>query len=199
MEFESGNGLRLRYWFTAGDVVSTRSWIYQGQWFHETWIRADDGREWRSTAGLLGLAVNRGQRLAFAWCAANDAAAGDLVAVRNCTTGESRVISQAIATEYDRRAYGRWGMLLALLAACAMGQGGYTDTLPAFIVAHWLPCSLILVMVAGLLGFVLSAQVDPDPEREVDRKIQLALAGMEYAWRATADVPLVTIRHQLAA
>lgn len=199
MEFESGNGVRLRYWCTSGDVVSTRSWIYRGEWFHETWIRADDGREWRSTSGLLGLAVNRGHRLAFAWCAANDAAAGDLVAVRNCTTSESRATSQAIATEYDRRAYGRWGMLLAVLAVCAIGQSGYTAPLPAFVVAHWLPCSLVLVLVAGLLGFVLSAQVDPDPEREVDRKIQLALAGMEYAWRATADEPLVAIRRQLAA
>lgn len=182
MDFESCNGLRLRYWFTAGNVVSTRSWAYRGEWYYETWIRDDDGREWRSTGGLLGVAVNRGQRLAFAWCAANGSETGDLVALRNCTTGESRVVSRTIAAEYDRRAYGRWGMLLALIAAAIAWQGGYVADLPAIIAEHWVQSLLALTLSAGAIGFVLSAQFDPDPEREVDQKIQMALAAMEHAW-----------------
>lgn len=183
MEFESGTGLRLSYWFTAGDVVNTRSWMYRGRWYCETWIRNTDGREWKASSDLLGTAVNRGQRLAFAWCAANGAEPGELVAVKNCTTGQSRVISQTIAARYERRAYGRWGMLLVLLAAAFVWRGNYIKDLPAIASAHWFLCLLALTLATGFIGFILSAQVDPDPEREVDRKIQLALAGMEYAWR----------------
>ncbi|MCZ8074810.1 MAG: hypothetical protein O9341_11840 [Paucibacter sp.] len=182
MNFESGTGLSLHYWFTAGDIINTRSWTYRGRRYCETWIRNTDGREWMTTGDLLGTAVNRGQRLAFAWCAANGAEAGDLVAVRNCTTGQSRVASQSIASEYVRRAYGRWGMLLALLAAVIIWQGDYAAELPPIVSAHWVLSLLALVLTAGLIGFVFSTQVDPDPEREVDQKIQIALAGMEYAW-----------------
>lgn len=183
MEFESGTGLSLHYWFTAGDIINTRSWMYRGRWYCETWIRNTDGREWMTTGDLLGTAVNKGQRLAFAWCAANGADAGDLVAVRNCTTGQSRVVSQSLASEYERRAYGRWGVLLVLLAAVIVWQGDYAAELPPLVSAHWSLFLLALVLTAGFIGFVFSTQVDPDPEREVDQKIQLALAGMEYAWR----------------
>lgn len=183
MEFEPSAGLRLSLWFTAGDVVSTRSWIYRGEWHHETWIRNTDGREWKATSGLLGTSVNRGHRLAFAWCGANGRTIGDLVAVRNCTTTESRVISQSIASLYDRRAYGRWGMLLTLLAAAVVWQGGYAAALPAIVTAHWAITLLVLTLLAGFSGLLFSARINPDPQREVDRKIQLALAGMECAWR----------------
>lgn len=183
MEFRSRSGLRLSLWFTTGDVVNTRSWIYRGEWHYETWIRNTDGREWRATSGLLGTSVNRGHRLALAWCGANGATTGDLVAVRNCTTAESRVIGQAIATKYDRRAYGRWGMLLTLLVAAVIWQGGHAAALPAIVTAHWAPSLLVLTLFVGLIGFLFSKQVDPDPQREVDQKVQLALAGMEYAWR----------------
>lgn len=183
MEFELSSGFRLTCWFSAGDVVSTRSWIYRGDWHHETWIRNTDGREWKATGGLLGTAVNRGHRLAFAWCAANGTGPRGLVAVRNCSTGESRVISQAIATEYDRRAYGRWGMLFALVAATAVWQGGYTASLPAVVGDHWVLSLSLLVLTAGVVGFAMGALADPDPERKVDEGIQTALASMEYAWR----------------
>lgn len=182
MKFDSGTGLSLHYWFTAGDVINTRSWMYRGRWYCETWIRNTDGREWMTTGDLLGTAVNRGQRLAFAWCATNGAEAGDLVAVRNCTTGQSRVVSQSIASEYVRRAYGRWGMLLILLAAVTIWQGDYAAELPPIVSAHWLLSLLALVLTAGFIGFVFSTRVDPDPERQVDQKIQLALTGMEHAW-----------------
>jgi hypothetical protein len=183
MEFKSINGLRLRLWFTAGEVVTARSWIYRGEWHYETWIRNDDGREWRSSTGLLGIGMNRGQRLAFAWCAANGAENGDLVAVRNCTTGESRATSTAIACEYDRRAYGRWGMLTTALAILMVWQFGYQAKLPFSIADNWLTWCLALVLVTGFIGFILSCSVDPDPNREVDRRIHLALAGMEHAWQ----------------
>lgn len=183
MDFDSGTGLRLRYWFTTGVVVTSRSWTYRNTRYHKTWIRDGDGREQKFECGLLGVDVNQGQRLALAWCAPNGAASATLVAVRNCTTGEHRVLSQTIAAAYVHRTYWQLGTAFALLLASAIWQGGYVDLLPSWVSSHWVLSLLSLVAGGGIIGSVFGHSPDPDPHREVDRNIHHALKGMEDEWR----------------
>jgi hypothetical protein len=185
MEFISKSGTRISYWFTVGDVISMKSWTSRGERHHEIWIRNTDGREWVCTELPLGVNLTRGQRIAFAWCAAGDQTDGQLVAVRNCSSGRCKVLSHSIANEvggyrYGRRAF-RW---LSLLTATLWGLGCLAGE------SSWIQRLSVTTMAAGvlggsLLGFLLSRSLDPDPGRVVDRNVQIALAGIEQAWVTT--------------
>lgn len=188
MEFISRSGNKFNYWFTVGHVIKSRSWIYRRQEYHDIWIRNDDGTEWHSESGLLGLAINPGQRIAFAWCSVDGQPEGMLVAAKNCMTGESRVRSDYIASLFSQRAYGRWLMLGAATGCIVAWQAGLVRYLPAAVQEHPIVTGLSLVIGAGVLGFFASSAHDPDPGREIDTKIQMGLEGMYQAWLAAGDV-----------
>ncbi len=185
MEFISKAGIRIRYWFTAGDVISMKSWTYRGERHDEIWIRNTDGREWVCRELPLGVNMTRGQRIAFAWCAARDQTDGQLVAVRNCSSGRYKFLSPCIANQlgvhrYGRRAF-RW---LSLLASILWGLGCLVGE------SSWIQQLSVATMAAGvlggsLLGFLISCSLDPDPERVIDRNVLLGLGGIEQAWVTT--------------
>lgn len=183
MEFVTKDGTKFDYWFTAGTVVKARSWIYRQQTHYDIWIRDDDGREWHTEGGLLGVAINHGQRLAFAWCSPAEKSTGKLVAVRNCTTGECRVKSNYLAGSFTEYRYGRWLMLAATAFCLAVWQGGLAHLMPNVVQDHPVLSGLALVAGLGFLGFCVGAARNPDPEGVLDQNIQVGLQAMETAWR----------------
>jgi len=181
LEFVSKTGARAEYWLTAGHVIRARSWIYRGRWHLDIWIRNDDGAEWR-TGSLLGVDVTLGQRIACAWYAANGRQAGDLAAVKNCATGESRVISQDIGLYFDEHRYGRQAAIGALLLAAAIWFGGLMTLFPPVVSANPIAALAILVSSVGLIGFCFSCAANPDHDRVIDQNIQVGLEAMYQAW-----------------
>ena len=182
MEFVSTKGVRFSYWFTAGEVIKARSWVYRGIWRHDVWVRNDDGTEWHVQDRPLGIQLTRGQRLAFAWCAAKDAQTAKLVAVKNCATGESRAISSCIATSFGLHRYGRAAFIASSALAAVLWFGDFAQLIPAIVGVH--PLALLASMVAGtsVIGYFCSCASDPDPGREIDRNVHIALEGMRQAW-----------------
>jgi hypothetical protein len=185
MKFISKTGIRIDYSFTVGDVISIKSWIYRGERHHEIWFRTTDGREWCRRGLPLGINLTRGQRIAFAWCAVENQENEQLVAVRNCSTGQYNVVSHCMAIElgvhrYGRRAF-RW---LGLFAAVFSGLDWLAG--PSSWIPH-VPFAMIAAGVLGgaLLGFLFSCSSDPDPERVIDKNVLIALAGIEQAWVMT--------------
>lgn len=185
MEFISQGGIRLDYWFTVGDVISVNSWTYRGERHREVWIRNMDGREWSCGGYPLNVSLTRGQRIAFAWCAVEGNRDSQLVAVRNCSTGVCHVLSDCIAIAVGVHRHGRqafaWLAALAVLEWAAEGLIGRPGWLP-----HVPITTLVLAVLGGsVIGFVFSCFRDPDPERVIDRNVQVALGGIEHAWRQT--------------
>jgi hypothetical protein len=181
LEFVSPKGLRLSYWFAGGEVITSKSWIYRGRRRHDIWIRFDDGLEWH-TGSLLGVDVTRGQRLAFAFCAPTGSRENELVAVKNCATGESRVLTQEIGQWFDKHHYGLQAAIASLALAAVLWFGGFMELLPAFANMHPVVSLASLVTGASLVGCYFSCTANPDAEGEIDRNIQIGLEGMYQAW-----------------
>ena len=173
------------YWFTVGDVINVNSWTYRGERRREIWIRNTDGREWSCSGYPLNVSVTRGQRVAFAWCKAQGARDAQLVAVRNCASGVYHVLNDCIAMAVGVHRHGRqaffWLTALVVLKWAAEYLVGQPGWLPHLSITT----SCLVVLGGSALGFAVSCARDPDPERIIDRNVQLGLAGIEYAWNQT--------------
>lgn len=185
MEFISKTGIKINYWITVGDVISMKSWTYRDERHHEIWIRNTDGKEWLCSGLPLGVNLNRGQRIAFAWCAAQNQTDGQLVAARNCSSGVCRVLSDRIATELGLHRYGRRTFRWLSLATATLWGLGYLAGEPSWIQQLSFATMTAGVLSASLLGFLISCSLDPDPERVIDTNVRLALGGIEQAWVTT--------------
>lgn len=159
-----------------------KSWIFGGKWHYDAWIRNDDGVEWHA-GGLLELAMAQGQRIAFAWYATEGGRSRGLAAVKNCATGESKVRSDNIGLYFDTHAYGRQAAIAALILAAVIWFGGFMSMLPSVVLVNPIAALVAVVASAAFVGFLFSCLANPDPDREIDRAIEVGLEAMYQACR----------------
>ncbi len=194
MEFKSKDGLVFSYCFTVGEVININSWMQNGDRHHGIWIRDDDGREWYRTGLPLQMNMTKGQRIAFAWCAAPGEDDETLVAVQNCSTGTRRVLSHAIAVSVAVHHFGlRTFCLLATLTA-ALQVADWFLAFPDWMPHISLGAMACVVLGGSALGFLASCFKDSDPGRMIDQSVSVALDGIQYGYDRTRPSPKVQAR-----
>jgi hypothetical protein len=194
LEFTSKKGDQFCYWLTAAVVIDIRSWTYKGDRYHEVWFRNEDGREWRHEALPLRVPMTKGQQIAFAWCAPSGQARGQMVAVRNLSTGRHNVLCQDIATWF-RPQYGWRAFACVAATAGVLLLTQFMDSLPAWLPAISVSASTIAAVASALAGFLYSCTQDPDPCREIDSAVQVELEAMQLGWtRITEEAAIAVSR-----